>query len=121
MKQEAVPLIPDKKPSTEDINLITIEEPETTNISPTPPKSDNEDDPKDTDIEAPQESADKILAVVKEIPEKINPITETQLQPEDTEDSQTSFGEDIQDIAWIDAEDEDPWEHGMQLGHIYNI
>ena len=120
LKQEAVPLIPDKKPSTEDINLITIEEPETTNISSTPPKSDNEEDPKDTDIEAQQESADKILAVVKEIPEKINPITETQLQSEDTEDSPTSFGEDIQDIAWIDA-DEDPWEHGMQLGHIYNI
>ena len=121
LKQEAVPLIPDKKPSTEDINLITIEEPETTNIPSTPPKSDNEEDPKDTDIEALQESADKILAVVKEIPERINPIIETQLQPEDTEDSPTSFGEDIQDIAWIDADDEDPWEHGMHLGHIYNI
>ena len=121
MKQETVPLIPDKKPSTEDINLITIEEPEIMNLSSTPPKSDNEEDPKDTDIEALQESADKILAVVKEIPERINPIIETQLQPEDTEDSPTSFGEDIQDIAWIDADDEDPWEHGMDLGHIYDI
>ena len=62
----------------------------------------------------------KILAVVKEIPEEINPISKTQLQPEDTEDSLISFREDIQDVAWIDAED-DPWEHGMQLGHIYNI
>ena len=114
LKQETVPLIPDKKPSTEDINLITIEEPEVM-------KSDNEEDPKDTDIEALQESADKILAVVKEIPERTNPIIETQLQPEDTEDSPTSFGEDIQDIAWIDADDEDPWEHGMNLGHIYDI
>ena len=58
--------------------------------------------------------------MVKEIPEEIDPITETQLQPEDTEDSPISFGEDIQDVAWIDAED-DPWEHGMQLGYIYNI
>ena len=119
LKQEAVPLIPDKKPSTEDINLTTIEEPEITTISPTPPKSDNEEDPKDTDIEAQHTSADKILAVVKEIPE-INPTTETQLQPEDTEDSPTSYGEDIQDIAWIDDES-DPWELGMQLGYTYNI
>ena len=99
--------------------MIVIEEPETTTISPTPPKSDNEEDPKDTDIEAQHTSADKILAVVKEIPE-INPTTETQLQPEDTEDSPTSFGEDIQDIAWIDDES-DPWELGMQLGYTYNI
>ena len=62
----------------------------------------------------------KILAVVKEIPEEINPISKTQLQPEDTEDSLISTGEDIQDVAWIDAED-DPWKHGMQLGYIYNI
>ena len=121
LKQETVPLIPDKKPSTEDINLITIEEPEIMILSSTPPKSDNEEDPKDTDIEALQESADKILAVVKEIPERTNPIIETQLQPEDTEDSPTSFGEDLQDIAWIDADDEDPWEHGMDLGHKYDI
>ena len=45
--------------------------------------------------------------MVKEIPEEINPITETQLQPEDTEDPPISFGEDLQDLAWIDAE-EDP-------------
>ena len=62
----------------------------------------------------------KILAVVKEIPEEINPISKTQLQPEDTEDSLISTREDIQDVAWIDAED-DPWKHGMQLGCIYNI
>ena len=114
LNQETVPLIPDKKPSTEDINLITIEEPEIM-------KSVNEEDPKDTDIEAPQESADKILAVVKEISERTPLIIETQLQPEDIEDSPTSYGEDLQDIAWIDADDEDPWEHGMHLGHIYNI
>ena len=120
MKQEAVPLIPDKKPSAEDINLITIEEPKTTNISSTPPNSDNEDDSKDTDIEAQHTPADKILAVVKEIPEEINPLTETQLQPEDTEDPPISFGEDLQDLAWIDAE-EDPWEYCIQQGCIYNI
>ena len=57
--------------------------------------------------------------MVKEIPEEINPITETQLQPEDTEDPPISFGEDLQDLAWIDAED-DPWEYGMQLGRPYN-
>ena len=62
----------------------------------------------------------KILAVVKEIPEEINPISKTQLQPEDTEDSLISFREEIQDVSWIDAED-DPWKHGMQLGCIYNI
>ena len=62
----------------------------------------------------------KILAVVKEIPEEINPISKTQLQPEDTEDSSIPIREDIQDVAWIDAEN-DPWEHGMQLGCIYNI
>ena len=39
----------------------------------------------------------KILAVVKEIPEEINPISKTQLQPEDTEDSLISTREDIQD------------------------
>ena len=58
--------------------------------------------------------------MVKEIPEEINPISKTQLQPEDTEDSLISTREDIQDVAWIDAEN-DPWKHGMQLGCIYNI
>ena len=58
--------------------------------------------------------------MVKEIPEEINPIFKTQLQPEDTEDSLISTREDIQDVAWIDAEN-DPWKHGMQLGCIYNI
>ena len=114
LNQEIVPLIPDKKPSTEDINLIAIKEPEIM-------KSVNEEDPKDPDIEAPQESADKILAVVKEISERTPLIIETQLQPEDIEDSPTSYGDDLQDIAWIDADDEDPWEHGMDLGPIYDI
>ena len=120
MKQEAVPLIPDKKPSAEDINLITIGEPETTNITSTLPSSDNKEDSNDTDIKAQHTPAEKILAVVKEIPEETNPLTETQLQPEGTENPPISFGEDLQDLAWIDAED-DPWEHGMQLGCIYNI
>ena len=84
LKQEAVPLIPDKKPSTEDIKR------------------------------------NKRIKRIKEIPEEINPITETQLQPEDTRDSPISFGADIQDVAWIDDEN-DPWELGMQLGYIYNI
>merc|ERR1711867_319705 len=114
LNQEIVPLIPDKKPSTEDINLIAIKEPEIM-------KSVNEEDPKEPDIEAPQESADKIMAVVKEISERTPLIIETQLQPEDIEDSPTSYGDDLQDIAWIDADDEDPWEHGMDLGPIYDI
>ena len=50
--------------------------------------------------------------MVKEIPEEINPISKTQLQPEDTEDSLISIREGIQDVAWIDAEN-DPWKHGM--------
>ena len=58
--------------------------------------------------------------MVKEIPEETNPLTETQLQPEGTESLPISFGEHLQDLAWIDAE-EDPWEYGMQLGCIYNI
>jgi len=62
----------------------------------------------------------KILAVVKEIPEEINPISKTQLQPEDTEDSLISTRGDIQDVAWIDAEN-NPWKHGMHLECIHNI
>ena len=63
-EQKAVPLIPDEKPSAEDINLITIGEPETTNITSTRPSSDNEEDSNDTDIKAQHTPAEKILAAV---------------------------------------------------------
>ena len=121
-EQKAVPLIPDEKPSAEDINLITIGETETTNITSTRLDSDNKDDSNDMDVKDQQTPAVEILAAVKETPEETNPLTETQLQSEGTESPPISFGENSKDLAWIDAEEEeDPWEYGMQLGCSYNV
>ena len=119
-EQKAVPLIPDEKPSAEDINLITIGETETTNITSTRLDSDNKDDSNDMDVKDQQTPAVEILAAVKETPEETNPLTETQLQSEGTESPPISFGENLKYLAWIDAE-EDPWEYGMQLGCSYNV
>merc|ERR1712115_291096 len=115
-EQKAVPLIPDEKPSAEDINLITIGETETTNITSTRLNSDNKEDSNDTDVKVQQtpaveilaavkESDNKnqqtpaveILAAVKETPEETNPLTETQLQSEGTESPPISFRENLKD------------------------
>ena len=138
-EQKTVPLIPDEKPSAEDNNLITIWETETTNITSTQLNSDNKEDSNDMNVKVQQtpaveilaavkESDNKdqqtpaveVLAAVKETPEETNPLTETQLQSECTENPPISFGENLEYLAWIDAE-EDPWEYGMQLGSTYNV
>ena len=61
----------------------------------------------------------EVLAAVKETTEEPNPLKETQLQSECTENPPISFGENLENLAWIDAEDH-PWEYGMQLGRPYN-
>ena len=75
---------------------------------------------KESDNKDQQTPAVEILAAVKETPEETNPLTETQLQTEGTESPPISFGENLKDLARIDAE-EDPWEYGMQLGRSYNV
>ena len=60
----------------------------------------------------------KVLAAVKEITEEPNPPKETQSQSECTKDPPIPFGEDLENIAWVDADD-DPWEYGMYLGGPY--
>ena len=74
---------------------------------------------KESDNKDQQTPAVEVLAAVKETPEETNPLTETQLQSECTENPPISFGENLDYLAWIDAE-EDPWEYGMQLGRPYN-
>ena len=118
-EQKTVPLIPDEKPSAEDNNLVTIGETETTNITSTQLNSDNKEDSNVMNDKVQQTPAVEILAAVKESPEETNPLTETQLQSECTENPPISFGENLEYLAWIDAED-DPWEYGMQLGRPYN-
>ena len=137
-EQKTVPLIPDEKPPTEDNNLVTIGETETENITSAKPDPDKKGNSNVTDVKVQQTSAVeilaavkesdnkdqptpavKVLAAVKETAEEPNPLKETQLQSECTENPPISFGGNLENIAWIDAEDE-PWEYGMQLGRPYN-
>ena len=133
-EQKTVPLIPDEKPPTEDNNLVTIGETETENITSAKPDPDKKGNSNVTDAKVQQTSAVEILAAVKEsdnkdqptpavevlaavkeTTEEPNPLKETQLQSECTENPPISFGGNLENLAWIDAEDE-PWEYGMQLG-----
>ena len=137
-EQKTVPLIPDEKPPTEDNNLVTIGETETENITSAKPDPDKKGNSNVTDAKVQQTSAVEILAAVKEsdnkdqptpavevlaavkeTTEEPNPLKETQLQSECTENPPISFGGNLENIAWIDADDE-PWEYGMQLGRPYN-
>ena len=60
----------------------------------------------------------EVLAAVKETTEEPNPPIKTQSQSECTENPPISFEEDLENIAWVDADD-DPWEYGMYLGGPY--
>ena len=72
-----------------------------------------EEDPKDTDIEA------QYWLWSRKYLEKSTHYRNTTTNQRYWEPSDL-FQKDLQDLAWIDAE-EDPWEYGMQQGCIYNI
>ena len=57
-------------------------------------------------------------AAVKETTEEPNPPIKTQSQSECIKNPPISFEEDLENIAWVDADD-DPWEYGMYLGGPY--